>query len=75
MWLYPDGDRILELSTKCLPGEALGVGAEMRAYLVDRGIDISGVQQTKTKTALEFYAAQLAAEATAAAAAEEAAGA
>ena len=65
MWLYPDGSRILELSTKCLPAEALGVSAEVRAYLIDRGIDIGGAQQTKTKTALEFYAAQLAAAAAA----------
>ncbi len=63
MWLYPDGSRILELSTKCLPGEALAVGAEVRAWLTGRGIDIGGAQQTKTKTALEFYAGQLAAEA------------
>jgi hypothetical protein len=65
MWLYPDGSRILELSTKCAPGEALGVGAELRAYLTGRGIDIGGAQQTKTKTALEYYAGQLAAEAAA----------
>ena len=25
MWLYPDGSRIVELSTKCLPGEGLDV--------------------------------------------------
>ena len=25
MWLYPDGTRIVELSTKCLPGEGLDV--------------------------------------------------
>jgi len=62
MWLYPDGSRILELSTKCLPSEALAVGQEVRMYLVGRGIDIGGAQQTKTRTALEFYAARLAAE-------------
>src|SRR5262249_40378520 len=33
MWLYPDGSRILELSTKALPSEALQVAAEARAYL------------------------------------------
>ena len=56
MWFYPDGSRILELSTKCLPEDALKVAWETRAYLVDRGIDLDGQQQTKTKTALEFYA-------------------
>jgi hypothetical protein len=63
MWLYPDGSRILELSTKCLPAEAMAVAAETRAYLVAQGVSLSGVQQTKTRTALEYYAAQLAAAA------------
>ena len=56
MWFYPDGSRILELSTKCLPEDAFQVAGETRAYLVERGIDLDGEQQTKTKTALEFYA-------------------
>jgi hypothetical protein len=59
MWLYPDGSRILELSTKCLPGEAFQVAAEARAYLASRGVPATGLQQTKTKMALEFYAAEL----------------
>lgn len=59
MWLYPDGSRILELSTKCLPKEAFQVAAEARAYLASRGVPISGNQQTKTKTALEYFAAEL----------------
>jgi hypothetical protein len=59
MWLYPDGSRIFELSTKCLPGEAFQVGVESRAYLESLGLDLSGEQQTKTKTALEFFAAEL----------------
>jgi hypothetical protein len=63
MWLYPDGSRILELSTKCLPADAFAVAMEVRAYLAGRGIDLGGVQQTKTRTALEYYAAQLAAAA------------
>jgi hypothetical protein len=61
MWLYPDGSRIFELSTKCLPPEAFQVAAEARVYLSERGIDLSGEQQTKTRTALEFFAAELAA--------------
>ena len=59
MWLYPDGSRILELSTKCLPGDAFQVGVESRTYLESLGLDLSGEQQTKTKTALEFFAAEL----------------
>ncbi len=59
MWLYPDGSRILELSTKCLPSEGFQVAAETRAYLGAQGIDLGGEQQTKTKTALEFFAKEL----------------
>ena len=33
LWLYPDGSRILELSTKCAPAEAFQVAAETRAFL------------------------------------------
>ena len=63
MWLYPDGSRILELSTKCAPGEGLQVAGEMRAFLAERGIPTTGDQQTKTRTALEHFAAHLDAEA------------
>ena len=59
MWLYPDGSRILELSTKCAPGEAFQVAAETRAFLSSRGVDLGGAQQTKTRTAMEFFAKEL----------------
>ncbi len=59
MWLYPDGSRIIELSTKCQPSEAFDVAAETKAYLAGRGLDLSGEQHTKTKTALEFFATEL----------------
>ena len=42
MWLYPDGTRIVELSTKCLPGEGLDVALEMRDFLASKGIDTAG---------------------------------
>ena len=58
VWLYPDETRILELSTKCTPAEAFEVGAEMRAYLHDHGVSLEGEQQTKTRLALEFFAAR-----------------
>jgi hypothetical protein len=57
MWLYPDASQIVELSTKTTPAEALDVAAECRALLKSRGVDLSAEQQTKTKTALEFFAA------------------
>ena len=60
MWLYPDGSRIVELSTKCLPGRGLrrrrpGCARSSK----QRGIALADEQQTKTKTALEFFSAQL----------------
>lgn len=57
LWSYPDGSRILELSTKCAPSEAFQVAAEARAYLTGLGINLSGEQTTKTRTALEYFAA------------------
>jgi hypothetical protein len=59
LWLYPDGSRILELSTKCAPTEAFDVAAETRAFLAKQGVDLSGEQQTKTSTALEFFSRNL----------------
>jgi hypothetical protein len=59
MWLYPDGSRILELSTRCRTDEAFAVAGATRAYLAEKGIVLASVQQTKTKTALEYYSAQL----------------
>jgi hypothetical protein len=61
LWLYPDGSRILEISTKCAPAEALNVAAQARVYLSGKGVNITGGQQTKTRTALEFFKQQLAA--------------
>jgi hypothetical protein len=59
VWLYPDGSRILELSTKCAPADALTVAVETRVFLHERGVDVSGEQQTKTKAALEYFAHHL----------------
>jgi hypothetical protein len=57
-WLYPDGARILELSTKCPPAEMFDTALRARAHLTGLGVNLSGDQQTKTKTALEFFARQ-----------------
>ena len=65
LWFYPDGSRILELSTKCAPNQALQVAAETRAFLSSQGMDLFGEQQTKTKTALEYFSRNLDAAATA----------
>lgn len=58
MWLYPDGSRILELSTRCRPAEAFQVALELRAYLTGHGVTLSGGQTTKTRAALDYYRAE-----------------
>jgi len=59
LWLYPDDRWIFELSTKWAPTEAFQVAAEARAFLIGHGVDLGSEQQTKTRTALEFFAKQL----------------
>jgi hypothetical protein len=59
MWIYPDGSRVLELSTRAATNEAFQVAAEARSYLAGQGIDLSGEQETKTKKALEYFAGAL----------------
>ena len=58
LWNYPNGKRLLELSTKCMPGETFQVAAETRAFLISHGVDLGGEQQTKTKTALDYFSNQ-----------------
>jgi hypothetical protein len=59
LWVYPDGSRVLELSTRCATTEAFQVAAEVRTFLASRGVDISGEQQTKTRKALQYFAQTL----------------
>jgi len=58
-WLFPDGSRTLELSTKCAPGEAFDVAAHARAFLSERGIRRVGGQTTKTAKALGLFSKEL----------------
>jgi hypothetical protein len=59
MWNYPDGSRVVELSTKCAPGEAFQVAAETKVFLSERGVDLTAEQQTKTRTAMELFSQEL----------------
>ena len=59
MWIYPDGSRILELSTRTTPTGAFQAAAEIRSFLAGRNVDISGEQETKTRHALSFFAGAL----------------
>jgi hypothetical protein len=64
LWLYPDNSMILELSTKCAPTGAFDAAAELRSFLTEHGVDLSGEQHTKTKKALEFFSKRVRAEST-----------
>jgi hypothetical protein len=57
LWLYPDGSRILELSTKCPPADWFDATVESRDYLKGVGVKTTGEQATKTRAALEYFAA------------------
>jgi hypothetical protein len=59
VWFYPDGRRLLELSTKCPPQETMQVATETRLFLADHDIDLTGAQETKTKSALQFFAKEV----------------
>lgn len=55
LWMYPDGARILELSTKASPENAFQVAAETRSYLKKKGLDLTAEQQPKTNRALQHF--------------------
>ena len=59
MWLFPDGSRNLEISTKCEPSDVFKVTGELKAFLLDLGIEITANQQTKTRAAMEFFTVEL----------------
>ena len=60
LWLYPGRRRGSSSSRpSACPSEAFQVAAEARAYLDGRGVDLAAEQQTKTKTALEFFTGEL----------------
>ena len=56
---FVDSSMMREPSTKCLPGQGMDVGIAVRDYLAAKGLDLEGEQQTKTKTALEFFSREL----------------
>ena len=59
LWNYPDGSRILELSTKCTAADAFQVSTEARLFLTEKNVSLNGRQETKTKAALTFFSKQL----------------
>jgi len=59
LWLYPDGSRILEMSTKGEPEEAFQLAAEFRAFVTGCGITPISQAVTKTSSALEYFSKHL----------------
>ena len=55
LWMYPDGSRILELSTKASTEDAFTIAAGTRAYLKKKGLDLTAEQQPKTNRALKHF--------------------
>lgn len=60
LWLYPGGSQLLELSAKTLPDEAFAAAAETKAFVATHGVDLGAPQQTKTRTALDFFVSEMA---------------
>jgi hypothetical protein len=56
LWTLPGGRQMLEVSTKVPQSEADATAAALDAALEARGLDTSGVQETKTRAALEAFA-------------------
>lgn len=59
VWFYPDGSRILELSTKCSPQHAFDVAKSWLDELKSHGVDTTAEQHTKTKTAIAYFSSRL----------------
>ena len=59
-WLLPDGTDLLELSIKVDHEGAFRARDQFMAFLARVGLDHTGVQEAKTRIALEFFARQLA---------------
>ena len=55
MWFYPDGSRILELSTKCTRDDVFQCVGQTRAQLALHGLSLIGDQHTKTRRALDYF--------------------
>ena len=56
VWTYPDSSRVIVVSARAKRGNALNAVGELRSYLVERGIGLSAVQQTKLRAAFAHLA-------------------
>ncbi|WP_341531918.1 hypothetical protein WKK05_38630 (plasmid) [Nostoc sp. UHCC 0302] len=58
-WHIPDGRQLLELSIRVQPKHAQVAQEEFMQYLKDNKLDPTGVQETKTRLVLEYFANEL----------------
>ena len=59
LWFYPDATRLLELSTKCTPGEAFQVAAETKTFLASAVSTSVACRRRRRSMALDYFAGQL----------------
>jgi hypothetical protein len=57
-WRLPNGDDLVEVSIKVSPTKASRAQKEFNAHLLELGLDPEGAQETKTRTALEYFASE-----------------
>ncbi|MGH7495813.1 MAG: hypothetical protein ACREOO_25935 [bacterium] len=62
-WRLPNGEDLLEVSIKIKPDEATEARQAFERHLRELGLDPAGAQETKTRTALEYFAKQLGSQA------------
>jgi hypothetical protein len=55
-WRLPDGEDLVEVSIKTSPSEAPKAQKDFEDHLRRLGLDPQGAQETKTRTALEYFA-------------------
>jgi hypothetical protein len=65
LWKRSDGERLMEVSVKAPSKQAAAAMAGFMAFLAEVGAERDKGQQTKTRWALDYYAARLPATATA----------
>jgi hypothetical protein len=54
-WVLPDRSDLVEISITVDPNKAVEANERFVDFLRSRGFDTEGEQQTKTRTALEFF--------------------
>ena len=54
-WRLPDGEDLVEVSIKTPPGKATQAQKDFDQYLRGLGLDPEGAQETKTRTALNYF--------------------